>query len=333
MGSIGNVLRQPLQTLPLPPTGAFAGTTAIVTGGNTGIGFEACRHLLSRGVSRLIIASRNPNRGASAKEALAKDFKDAIIEVWSLDMDKYASCASFAEQVKSLDRLDYLFLNAGLAKQSFNSSSEGWEEGLQVNVLSTTLIALLVLPTLIAMGQSGKGFTPHVIITTSSLHMAAPLPERKNPQVLESLNDKANFESHKDPLEQYMATKLFNIYATKELAKLVPVVEGNPATIVSCTDPGLCKSELDREGRPFPLNVVIPLFARTTEVGARNLVANANLGKAAHQQYISSCKVAKPGSLVTSQEGQKLQTKIWEEILDILSAKYPEVAEYARRTA
>ncbi|KAK9416620.1 putative WW domain-containing oxidoreductase [Seiridium unicorne] len=64
----------------------LARQTAIVTGGNSGIGLEAARQLLAAGLSYLIIAVRSSDKGKIAAEQLKSNAPSSEIEVWSLDM-------------------------------------------------------------------------------------------------------------------------------------------------------------------------------------------------------------------------------------------------------
>jgi hypothetical protein len=64
---------------------------AIVTGANSGMGFESSHQLLSHNLSYLIIAVRSVAKGETAAATLRKEFSLATIEVWQLDMSSYDS--------------------------------------------------------------------------------------------------------------------------------------------------------------------------------------------------------------------------------------------------
>lgn len=67
------------------------------------------------------------------------------------------------------------------------------------------------------------------------------------------------------------------------------------------------------------------LLARKTDVGARTLVAAASAGEESHGQYMSVCAVKAPSPFVRSEEGAKVQARVWNELKDILEKIQPGV--------
>lgn len=175
---------------PYDPTTSFVGKNVIVTGANSGLGFEAAVKFSALGASKLILGVRDIGKGDKAKtviEARAKKLNQ--IEVWQLDMNSYDSIRKFADRVsKELEHLDIVILNAGVHMSTYEQSPYGWEETLQVNVLSTTLLGLLILPKLKASKTAQS--TPVLEIVSSGLHQNAKFTdEHKNaPNLLESYN-------------------------------------------------------------------------------------------------------------------------------------------------
>ncbi|KAM3467300.1 hypothetical protein NHJ6243_000331 [Beauveria neobassiana] len=101
---------------------------------------------LSLGLSKLLIGAHNEEKG---KTAIADP---ATIESWPLDLASYDSVVAFAKRVESLERVDYI-LNAGMCATTFRiNESTGHEETIQVNYLSSALLAALLLP--VAKGQA-----------------------------------------------------------------------------------------------------------------------------------------------------------------------------------
>jgi len=85
---------------------------ALVTGGNRGIGLETCRQLAARGVN-VILASRDPDRGAAAVEALARE--GLTLVQCTLDVTRPEDIELALEFVRSTcGRLDVLVNNAGV---------------------------------------------------------------------------------------------------------------------------------------------------------------------------------------------------------------------------
>ena len=163
--SIVHFIRAQLSFKPVPVTDIdLTGKTAIVTGSNCGIGLEISRQLLNLGLEKLILAVRNEDKGQAAAIDLAAGrdppLKDEAIEVWKLDLDSYDSVVSFGSRAQSLTRLDLIFLNAGiiLAKRAFNEETKH-DEIIQVNYLSTALLALSLLPAIKAARPNQLGPT------------------------------------------------------------------------------------------------------------------------------------------------------------------------------
>lgn len=299
---IFNVLSQPFRSLHLPPPGTFKGQTALITGANTGLGLATAQHILNLGATKVILGVRTLSKGEEAKTKLKAKTTNptASIEVWQVDLGSFASVKTFAARAAKLEKLDTAIMNAGLATGTWKlGAEEGWETHIQVNVLSTVLLSLLLLPTLVRTGKSSfPGATkPHLTIVGSDVHADASLPERKEPSVLAAMNDEARWEvsNRANPAERYSASKLLGMYGAFEVAKCVPVLGGGePAVVVDVVAPGFCKSELlSREQAPFVLVAVQSLTGRTVAEGAKTVVDAASRGVDAHGKYLDHQKFAR----------------------------------------
>jgi retinol dehydrogenase 12 len=69
------------------------------------------------------------------------------------------------------------------------------------------------------------------------------------------------------------------------------------------------------------------LLARSTEVGSRTLVDATTSGPETHGAYKSDCKVVPPSAYVLSEEGQKMQKRVWAELCEKLEAIEPGVTD------
>jgi NAD(P)-dependent dehydrogenase (short-subunit alcohol dehydrogenase family) len=144
-----------------------SGGTYIVTGSNVGLGYETVQHLVRAGAKRVIIAVRNIKAGEAAKATIeaATNIRN-VLDVWELDLASYISVKSFAKMaVDKLERIDALIENAGVAVDVY-SQAEGHEMSTTINVLSTMLLAVLLLPKMMEDAQSFN-IVPHVTIVTS----------------------------------------------------------------------------------------------------------------------------------------------------------------------
>jgi NAD(P)-dependent dehydrogenase (short-subunit alcohol dehydrogenase family) len=289
-------LHSQLFVTPVYPTASCAGQTIIVTGSNVGLGKEAVRHFARLGASKIILAVRNSKAGEEAKKDIEISTKCGadVLEVWTLDLLSYESCKSFADRASKLPRLDVLLENAGIAGSKW-SVAGGHESMIAVNVISTFYLATLMLPKL---KSSAKEFsiTPRLVIVSSEVHARAKFPEWKKPNTFDALDD----ESKARMGERYPTSKLL--------------------------DPGLCHSELAREGGLF-LAFLKFLLARTTEVGSRTLVAAAVAGPESHGMYMTDAQINDDAlsDFVKSEDGKEASKKVWKELSEILESIQPGV--------
>lgn len=169
MGPLRTCLYHQVFTTPEYPDTDCSGRTIIVTGANTGLGKEAARHIVRLNAERVIITSRNASKGeATAKDIEQTTGRKGVVEVWDLDLESYENVKAFAERVKTLERLDAIIENAG--KSTMNYSEVGGNEStITVNVVSTFLLALLVLPKLQETARI-YNIVPNLTIVSSDVH-------------------------------------------------------------------------------------------------------------------------------------------------------------------
>src|SRR3977135_4006107 len=123
----------------------IAGKVVMITGGNTGIGKEAAVGLAGLG-ARVVVTSRNEERGRSARQEIAERSVNASVEVMSLDLASFTSIRSFAaDALDRFDHLDVLVNNAGLILYRRSETQEGFEETFGVNHLGPFLLPDLLL--------------------------------------------------------------------------------------------------------------------------------------------------------------------------------------------
>lgn len=184
---VTRLLSQPFSHPPVP-TADLTGQTIIVTGANVGLGKEAVKHFVNRGAAQVIATSRSTTKGDAALAEIEGETKrPGVATFWELDYGSYASVKAFCAKVDELDRLDKVILNAGVAT-SIYEQFEGDESSVTVNAISTTLLALLLLPTL-RRSATQYGIVPTLSVTSSEIHTWAKFPERNNSEILRSLSD------------------------------------------------------------------------------------------------------------------------------------------------
>ncbi|KAI0396105.1 NAD(P)-binding protein [Xylariaceae sp. FL0594] len=297
------------------------GKTAVVTGSSGGIGLETARQLLGLGLSRLILAVRNLDKGQKARSALLSNhgLPETVIDVWELDLLSYNSITAFAQRATTLDRLDIAVLNAGVFKQKFElinhhgpSPSPSHEEAIQVNVLSNTLLSALLLPVLRPRDLShGPG---RLVVVSSDVTSFAKFKERNNRPLLPSLNNPETFSQW----ERYCTSKLLGLLAITELARRV-----DPASvIITLPSPGLVYGTNlghltvpnigDRIG-----DVLKRIFGRHVSVGTRTITAAAVMfGPEAHGQFVEDGKLQPLPPFAYQAEGERVSKLLWDEIMN-----------------
>ncbi|KAI9861852.1 MAG: hypothetical protein M1824_001963 [Vezdaea acicularis] len=303
---------------PTYPTTSFAGQTVIVTGSNVGLGKEAARHFARLGASKIILAVRNIKAGEEAKRNIETSTKcDAsVIEVWSLDLCSYDSVKSFADRASNLPRLDVLLENAGVATRNF-AVAAGHERTITVNVISTFLLLLLMLPKLKSSAKE-FGTKPRLIVVSSEVHARTEFPEWKAPSTFDALDNEPSARMS----ERYPTSKLLEVLTVRQIA---PKLEGS-GVILNMLSPGFCHSELSRDAGLF-LTIMKLFLARSTEVGSRTLVAAAVAGEESHGKYMVDGQVNDGvlSNFVKSEDGRKASEKVWKELSEILESIQPGV--------
>ncbi|KAL2201665.1 NAD(P)-binding protein [Sarocladium strictum] len=313
------------QSIPLPQK-SFKAQTVIITGSNTGLGFEAAKHITRLEASRVILAVRSPQKGDAAKSAIeSATGRQGVVEVWPLEMDNFSSIKDFAVRCETLDRLDVVVANAGVLKTEFEES-DGIEMTIKVNVIGTFLLAVSLFP-IMRRSAERTAEIPRLVVTSSVRHKSAKFSERNNSEIFKALNSKAS----SNMLDRYDTSKLLELML---VASINEAMEKGPNAgkpiILNCVNPGLCKSELDRDVKGVfaaIYAVVKALLARTTEVGGRTLVHAASSGEESRGKYLSECRVAKPGGLVQSKEEQALSKRLHAELIAILEQIQPGVTK------
>ena len=186
MAYITHGLRSQMTTLPYP-SHPFAGQTIIVTGANTGLGFEAAKHFVRLGATKVIIACRSATKGEKAKQQIeAETDKSNVVEVWSLDLSANESIKQFAKRSESLDRIDAVVENAGIATSYFSKSENGDESTIAVNVVGTMLLCCLMIPVLEKSAQRWN-IQPRLSIVTSEVHHMTTFPESEKDDIFAEL--------------------------------------------------------------------------------------------------------------------------------------------------
>ncbi|XP_028395172.1 retinol dehydrogenase 12-like [Dendronephthya gigantea] len=200
------------------------GKTALITGGNTGLGKATALALAQRG-ARVILACRSLKRGDKAASEIRSQVKNANIAVYFLDLSSLKSVRKFAQDFSRAEsELHILVNNAGIYGCPHWKSEDGYEMQFAVNHLGHFLLTNLLLDTL-AMSAPSR-----IIVVSSALHKNARIP-------FDDLNGDKDYH----PKKAYGQSKLATLLFAHELNKRLP-----SGVTVNSVHPGIVWTELAR---------------------------------------------------------------------------------------
>ena len=126
----------------------LTGKVIIVTGGNSGIGYEEVKAFSKNGAST-IMASRNLEKATKAKNKILKRIPEAKIEIIELDLANLESIYKFTDEFKKkYEKLDVLVNNAGIMMVPYQKTVDGFESQIGTNHLGHFALTGLLLDTL-----------------------------------------------------------------------------------------------------------------------------------------------------------------------------------------
>jgi NAD(P)-dependent dehydrogenase (short-subunit alcohol dehydrogenase family) len=320
------MLRNKWLTPPKESTESFVGRNVLITGATSGLGHAAAAKFAKLGATKVIIPARDVARSEQSKAELeALVGQKGQFEVWHLDMNSYDSIVTFAHRAATeLDHLDIAVLNAGVRKVAHTLSKHGWEEDLQVNVLSTMLLGILLLPKL-KESKKHTGMIPILEFVNSGFHATADVPQhiRNSPSILAEYNKPERFNSQR----QYVHSKLLLMFATNSLA----AVTSSSEVIITSVCPGVVVTNLARDVKVPGISIVLAIMrvtvARTAEQGANTYVSGAAQDQKMHGRFWKNDSIQPIGQSIMGQENEQLAVRVWEEILEDLVKHVPEARQ------
>jgi NAD(P)-dependent dehydrogenase (short-subunit alcohol dehydrogenase family) len=224
------------------------GKSCIVTGANTGIGYETARALARKG-AHVILACRDQGRGTAAAEDLSREGPRGHVELAILDLADLDSIRAFSDRfMDNNDKLDLLINNAGVMMCPECRTRQGYELQFGVNHLGHFALTVLLLPCLRAAARA------RVVTVSSRAH-------RSGKVVFEDLHFR---QRGYDAMAAYAQSKLANLLFTFEMQRRLERAGGR--TIAVAAHPGWTKTGLTRHiwyGR-----MLNPIFGMSSARGA-----------------------------------------------------------------
>ncbi|XP_044267573.1 retinol dehydrogenase 11-like [Tribolium madens] len=230
----------------------LVGRTALITGANSGIGYETALDFAKRGAG-VILACRNAAKAEEARSKIISETGNDNIIVKIVDMASFDSIRALAKEINETEsRLDILVNNAGMFGHWGETTKDGLPVLIQTNHFSGFLLTNLLMDLLKK--------TPSRVVNVSS--MAAR-------QARDFTLDKI-FKHNAKMGRDYAYSKLCNIFFTQELAKKL---EGSGVTAYSL-HPGVVKTNFFENNTYLKIfaTVLLNFFAKSPEEGAQTTI-------------------------------------------------------------
>lgn len=202
------------------------GKCIIVTGANTGIGFEVAR-VLARRRARVLLACRDEAKAGAAMARIHAEVPGADLAFLPCDQADLGSLRRAAEIVAQEPRIDVLVNNAGVMIPPLLRTADGFELQFGVNHLGCFALTCLLLPKLAETPGA------RVVVTSSVAHKRAHIDW-----------DDLNAANGYNAGQRYSASKLANLLFVQELDRRLRAAH-SPVMAVAC-HPGIAGTDLSR---------------------------------------------------------------------------------------
>lgn len=293
----------------------LSGKRIIVTGANSGIGFEAAKAFARRG-AHTILACRSMDKASAALAQIMGEHPAASAEVMQLDLGSLSSVRAFADAFTAkYDRLDVLLNNAGLMWPPYGTTADGFELQLGTNHLGHFALTGLLLDVILATPQA------RVVNVSSIAHRQGRMDF-----------DNLMYEGGRgySRQESYGRSKLANLLFTYELQRRLAAA-GSDA-IALAAHPGGSNTNLSRHmssgGLSWLIELLLPLIAQSAAMGALPSIRAAVDPQARGGQYYGPAGIAEVRGhpvLVRSSQASHSQAdarRLWEVSEQLTGVRY-----------
>ena len=228
-----------------------SGRVAIVTGANSGLGFDTAAVLADKG-AHVVLAVRNLDKGNQAADRIKAKSPNAVIAVQELDLTSLDSVRKAADELRANNpRIDLLINNAGVMYvPTRETTKDGFEMQFGTNHLGHFALTGQLLDNILPVEGSR-------VVTVSSF----------GHRILARIHfDDLQLERKYNRVEAYGQSKLANLLFTYELQRRFKL-KGAP-TIALAAHPGFADTELMRHLPGFIPDFFWRPFAQPTDMGA-----------------------------------------------------------------
>jgi len=255
----------------------LSGKTVVVTGANSGLGFEATRVFARKG-ARVVMACRRTERGADAADEIRETVPDADLDVRACDLADLSAVESFASGVRdAYDELHLLCNNAGVMAIPRRETADGFEMQLGVNHLGHFALTGHLLDRLVATPGETR-----VVTHSSGAHEQGDM----------DFDDLHREESY-GKWEAYGQSKLANLLFAYELQRRLDDAGISETISVAC-HPGYADTNLQTRGpemegstlKRYAMRAANAVLAQSAERGALPLLYAATASDIEGGDYV-----------------------------------------------
>lgn len=207
----------------------LTGKTVVITGANSGLGFESTR-MMARAGAQVVMACRSLDKGSAALDRVRAVVPEARLDLRRLDLADLGSVAAFAERLLAdYARLDVLLANAGVMATPRRETADGFELQLGTNHLGHFALVGRLWPALVATPRA------RVVIVSSQAHRFGRMHF-----------DDLMMSSGYNPWKAYGQSKLANLLFTLELTRRAEATGAD--VLCAAAHPGWAATELQAAG-------------------------------------------------------------------------------------
>lgn len=310
----------------VPPSGSLRDRVFLVTGANSGLGYETSVAVLRAGAS-VIFACRNEKKATAAMRAAAAAAGFAAGQRYFLPLD-LASLKSVRRAVELLRdmkiQVDTLVLNAGVMRRSRLLTEDGLEETMAANHLGHFLLVNLLLPDLLQLEAVGK--QPKVVVLGSNICYAHDVFDFSELVCAADPSMRDVFLAKPYSLfRAYGQSKLANLMMCRQLAWRLR--QRGSRILVNCVHPGEVLTQVFNDFHPVVLTLyaalrpLAQLFFKTPAMGAvcTTFVA-ASPSVQVSGEYFMRCRIAKAPEVARDRSNLDRLWALSEELTGIQSS-------------
>ncbi|MFW9928826.1 MAG: oxidoreductase [Candidatus Thorarchaeota archaeon] len=239
----------------------LTGKIVVITGANSGTGFEATKILAKKG-AHVIMGCRNEEKGKKALEEIKKELPESSIEYMHLDLSNLKSINEFTTNIKSkYKHVDVLLNNAGVMQTPHKKTEDGFELQIGINHLGHFALTGLLLDLIKATPEA------RVVTMSSTVHTMGKVDTTD-----------LQFENGRkyDRTKSYSQSKLANLLFAYELDRKFK--ENNITAISVASHPGYAATNLQSSGLSLDTGLKAKFYRWTYKITNKVIAQSAYMG-------------------------------------------------------